>query len=493
MRLGRHFALIALLSSSALGCGLEPLQLTCEAAGTCDCPPSRVAPGVCCPAWSVATRDGECSLRPFVLPAPEDAMGEPAARNVKVIVDGNGRGLAAYWSASDAGSRVGVFEETAEHAWSERAPDAMLKGNGTSPELAAGANGGAVVVWADDSFVFSSERSSAGDWRDPAGMIDALSFWPKSYQPRVVERSGEWLLVWNQWMSTGYGVSVATRSSLKEAWKRPENADDVISPHLLFSNAPFPAMGPGGEALISWHQSVGGPLMAFASGRPSAEEPFARLEKGDYLSPPGAPIDSHGIANSKPAFAPSGAAAIAWTQENGAGATPVFLAVRDPGGSFRAPRDLADSFSRPVGVARCVQLAFGPNGDLYVIWYQDEGEGDTMFAARRRPDGTWAEDGRHPVRLSSGGTVAAAPALAVGPEGGVIAVWSEGSNKSPFRVAARRTGGAAEPWGAIEILSPSTGEDAADPAVGIGPGDRAMVGWTQGTLTGAQVMFARVE
>lgn len=231
--------------------------------------------------------------------------------------------------------------------------------------------------------------------------------------------------------------------------------------------------------------------MVYASERATADGELSRPAKEDFLSPPGAPVDSHPVANPRPSLSESGEAAVVWTQENGKGAIAVFLATRDRQGTWTRPKDLDDSFSPAVGTARCAQLAFSPAGELHVIWYQDRGDGDAVYAARRDASGRWLEDGHHPTRLSAPDAIAYAPALAVGPGGGVVAAFTE-ETKGQTRIAARRAGAADQPWSAEEMLSPR-GEAVGDPAVAIGPGDRAVVAWTQGPFGKARVVTARIE
>ncbi|MFT3773223.1 MAG: hypothetical protein QM820_48205 [Minicystis sp.] len=324
---------------------------------------------------------------------------------------------------------------------------------------------------------------------------DAFSFPPTGYEPRLAtNRAGEWIMAWNQWRSTPhYGVAVAHRDRADAPWVMPASADDVLSMEIFFSNAPVIALNDAGQALITWYQSLGGPLRAFVSERSGPGALFSRATEDSILSPDGAPVDSDPFAPVKPAIAADGSAAAAWPQENGKGATLVYLATRDAAGTWTKPRDLDDAFSIPSGYARGVQVAFGPGGDLYVVWYQDAGDGNAVYAARRHPDGTWAEDGRHPMRLSSTGATGIFPRIAVGPGGSAVVVWSERAAGGPQRVAARRTGPADQPWGAVEVLSPETGDDAVYPVVAVGPDDRTIAAWAQGPGTAQRVMIARIE
>lgn len=223
--------------------------------------------------------------------------------------------------------------------------------------------------------------------------------------------------------------------------------------------------------------------MTYVSERRGPGGAFSHPGARDYVSPMGAPVDSDPVANPKPALGPRGEAAVVWVQENGAGATPVYLATRDLSGAWTRPRDSADSFSRPAGVARSAQVAFGPGGELYVVWAQRDAPvpgkppDNAVLAARRGADGRWINPGREPVRLSSPHRDAWGPTLAAGPEGGALAAWVESWSKHEERIAVRRTGGDRPQWEALEWLSGPGHEGS--PVAAMGRGDWALVGWVR--------------
>ncbi len=451
------------------------------------CPPNRRADsGACCATWTLPEA-GACLSRPW---SHTDATGELGARLRGLALGGDGLGVAVWEVPLPGRPSLEIGEELSPGVWASRNPTRALAGADAAPAVAVGSDGAALVTWVHQggpSGVVASERDADGGWRDPAPG-EVRSFAPGGIEPwAAVAPGGEQFLVWCQQTRTGWGVSVAHRASARSAWEAPRGAEDVVSPDILFANQPQIAVDARGDALVAWYQSEGVPLMTYVSERRAPAGTFSRPGARDYLSAFGAPVDSDPVANPKPALGPHGEAAVVWVQENGAGATPVYLATRGADEGWTRPQFLGDSFSRPAGAARNARAAFGPGGELYVVWAQSEAPGNAILAARRGADGRWVNPGRDPVRLSSPQRNAWAPALAAGPEGGVIAVWVEAWSKHDERVAVRRTGGDRPGWEALEWLSgpgrPGT------PAVAMGPRDRAIVGWA----AEGRVVFASVD
>lgn len=456
------------LAVAASGCALDPLEKGC-------------------PPWTRAGEGGAaCAPRIFVTPAASDAVGEPGGRDIDLAVDALGRGIAAWSLTTASTSRAIVAEELTPGAWEIREPSAGLPGLADMFDIAIEPDGAAIVAFRqyvkEEGSVLLSRRDASGAWSDPGDLAARISFAPTAYEPRMaVHPSGEVLLVWNQWMSTGYGVALARRAPGSEAWQRPADPDDVLSPKILFSNAPQITVSPAGHALVTWYQSGGGPLMVRASERFGPEGAFSRPSVDEILSAPGGAVDSHPVANPVPAIGPDGEAVIAWTQENTGGAIPVYLAARDRDRAWTKPSDLKDTFSRPEGEARCPQVAFDKEGELYVAWYEEKDGEHRAYAARRAKTGEWIDPGSSPFELSSEGARGITPMLAVGADGSVLAAWAE-SVDGGWRVAARRTSAGA-PWGPVEILSPELPGFVSGLAVAAGgPQGRMVVAWTQGKL-----------
>jgi hypothetical protein len=446
---------------------------------------------------------GVCRARSFTLPAEGESLSGPGARRVSASIDGKGRALVVWDEASAINvDRLFVAEQgAAGGSFSLHEPAKALEGLSSHGVVVGGEAGDAVVAWRQlgsdgSTSVFVSERGTDGAWIDPGSHEDRFSFGTKAYEPRVAARpSGETLVVWNQWYDPEhYGVALATRPSPDAPFRLPTSASDVLSPPSYYANAPQITVNDRGDGLVSWYQSAGGPLMAFCSERFAGGE-FSRPDVGDFLSADGGEVDNDQTANPKPALAPDGRAAVTWTQQDGQGAIAVYLATRDAAGAWTRPATVADTFSPAAGESRDARAAFGPNGEMYVVWAQDEddsGAPSVRLAQRtqRTPEGAWVHPGKQPLELSTAGAQAITPIFAVGRAGGVLVVWSERVGER-FRIAARR--GGAEGFGPIEILS-TPGEDAFWPALAIsGPGERAVVAWIEGEPTSARVRAAFVE
>ncbi len=488
----RWLPLCSTAAMALLGCGcrLTPFQTDG------DCPDARrTASGICCPTWTIAG-GGACERRPWTLPVEGSGLGEADVRSLNVAIDGRGQPIASWIEATESSGRV-VVAEARGGAFEVRSPSEALGGTAVQSDVAAGVDGAAMVVWkqqypGSEGRVFVSEREADGAWSDPAGDGGSFSRLPTAYEPRPrFFPNGERLVVWNQWMSTGYGVATATKPP-GEDWHLPANADDVLSQHLLYSNAPQPAVNERGDAVISWYQSDGAALLAWESERFGYGGAFSRPGPTEYLSVRDAPIDSHPIANPKPALSPAGEAAVVWTQENGKGSTLVYIATRTPAGVWTKPASLDDALSPRLGYARCPQVAFAPTGDLFVVWYQDIGNGNRVLAAHRAPDGQWVEPGREPTLVSTEGRDAIFPALAIGGGGAVLATWSE-RQADRWVVAARRRAPSGSGWGPVEVLSVTGTGDASQPAAAIGgEAEVAIVGWTQSEGAVERAYFATV-
>jgi len=442
-----------------------------------------------CPAWT-RIDGGRCVLRTWVVDA--SPLGEPGATDVQVALGPEGEALVA-WTHATSIERFVVLAEGTEASSFTTQEVTIGEGIALEPAIALGPEGRALLAWkqqADEGRVYLATRDSQGAWRWP----DLPTSWSgNAYEPRVeIGSDGEALMVWNQWTGTNFGVALARRDpeDPESPLLGPTDSEQLLSPPVNFSNAPRLVSSETGEVLVTWYQAPIDDLMVYVSERRQPGGSFARPAAQGFVSPMGGPVNSHSEANPQPALHPSGMAAVVWTQqviEDGIDqAIPVFLATRDPEGTWHRPASLTDSLSSPEAFAQCPLVAFAPEGSMMVTWFQTERDRSEVFAWRRD-----AEDGEASaaLRLSSPDAEAVHPALAIGPDGGAVVVWAERETDT-WQVLARRHLPEDNRWLSAEPLStPQTG-NAPTPRIAIADDGRVLVAWAQGSIIEGQVHTA---
>jgi hypothetical protein len=456
-----------------------------------ECPAARAgSSGQCCPAWTEA-EDTRCTLRAWERGTEDDAFGPSGARDPVLSIDGAGRAVLAWEATGDEGHALVVAEETAIGHLGLREPASALAGEAVTPAVAAHEDGRAAVVWrqhdGSESRIYASTRVDTGGWDDPTPS-DARSWAGDADDPDVVFGPGsETIVAWSQWTGHDFRV-VVSRDRGGEA-----DAPVIVSPPLDFAGGPRLAVADNGDAIVTWTQTGGaGEPMVVASERTRQNGEWTRPGPSDVLSAPGAPTASLPDPDAVPAIDRRGGIAIAWTQASSTGAAPVYLATRDGLGEWTRPESVDDAFSGPGLVARAPRIAIGPSGEVWVAWTEDLGEQMRVVAAVRDAEGTWIEDGRDPAVLSAPGTDASEPALAVGPSGEAVVVFTQKSGEVRRIVARRRHAGGTR-WLDPEELSDAAQGDASEPTVAIGPTGRTVAAWVQGPPLAGHVRIAWVD
>lgn len=475
--------------SAATGCG----PVTDSA-----CPQARTLfNGECCVPWSVAQLD-RCVLSTWDTPDQGNAIGPAGASDPEVAVDNEGRVVLTWTEAREASATIAIADEQADGTFAVHYPAQALSGLGEAPSLAADATGRALVSWRQQvdgtGAVYYAQRATDGEWEQPPG-TQPLSHAPTAYEPRsIYAPSGETMVVYNQWTGENFGVAVASRDAKDRdgPLTAPAPSAGVLSPPVLFSNAPVPAIASNGDAIITWYQAPDNDLMTFVSERFGSDGAFSRPAADAFISPQGAPVANHGESNPAPAIHDRGSAVVAWTQENAQGHTPVFLATRDGWGRWTNPAGLDDAFSVPAGTARCVQTTFGGDGSLYVTWFEENLDaGLRVYASYRAPDGAWVEHGKDAVQLSTEGHDGIHPAVAVGPAGQALIAYAERDGVAGrWSLVVRRRNPGRAVWLPPEILSDNLTDEASEPTVAWRDGV-FVVAWVQGPLLGGSLYFAR--
>jgi hypothetical protein len=463
----RVLALTLLAACSSYDpCEEEPAACACAEA-------RRLDDGTCCFGFT-RPDDGVCSARTWTRPNVADAWGEAGAREVGVVVDSEGHGVAS-WVAQDDGI---VLAEEIDGAWMLQRP-----GVGSGPSLAAGPEREVWLAWTqsvDASAAVLASMRRDGAWMH-ARAEDPLATAGTDPQP-VVTAWGEALVVWTQ----SDGVALARRSPEDGVLVRLPTS---LSPAIASPSAAHLAVAPNGDAIVAWQQAAteGSDAMVFASERARIDGEFTRPSADAFLSPPGAPASDVVVA-----IGARGHAAVVWRQGRD-GVAPLYLATRDGLQEWTLPQGLDRPFSVARGEATDARVVFGRDTELYVIWSQHVDDRPQVWAAHRDELGAWDDSGLAPALLSSPDHDAASPSIAAGPHGETIAVWAERADGSPWRIATRRRNAGATKWSELDVLSPDDGSDANDPAVAIGSTGRAVVAWAQGPADATTIRFATMD
>ncbi len=444
-------------------------------------------PADACPGWT-ALHDNRCVLREWTISGPDDALSEPGAREVQLAVGVDDEALVAWADADLEHGHVVLAQSTGTSLGAEwdLMPLVGAQGVGLEPALALGPNGEALVAWKQQdtaSAIYLATRDRDRHWRLPESPI---SWGDTAYEPRVeFGGDGEAFVLWNQWTGANFGVALAQRSVGAPDFAVPADNDALLSAAVNYANAPRLAVGTEGEALIAWYQAPVADLMVFVSERRGSDAAFGRAAADDFISAPGGPVDSHAEANAWPALHSSGAAAVVWTQQQrGPWEIAVYLARRDPDGTWHRPASRDDTLSEPGGFARCPTAAFTPDGALVVTWYETR-DGDTAVFVQHG-DAQAVE----PLRLSANAVEAVHPALAIDDGGNAIVVWAENDQSAPdtWRVVARRYQSQEQRWLEAETISTPQAGLAPTPVLDVSPTTGAvMAAWAQGGVTDGRV------
>lgn len=128
------------------------------------------------------------------------------------------------------------------------------------------------------------------------------------------------------------------------------------------------------------------------------------------------------------------------------------------------------------------QLAADGKGNVYVLWYQDNGTGIYNIQAARywASTGTWGA----PQTIQSDTTVDALYVnLSTNAGGDVVAAWAQDDGTGVYSIWANRYASGSGQWGAAQKIQSGDGDAAVFPAVAMDAQGNAIVVWNQDSGT----------
>jgi hypothetical protein len=331
-----------------------------------------------------------------------------------------------------------------------------LDGTGSeagSPDVTAFGDGQAAMVWTrflasdETAHVFASVRPRGGPW-GPAEDLDARA---EPSDVRIVARpDGELIAVWRGTDAFADYDAHWARHPPGGPWSQPADVPIPSCCEVLEDLV----VGSDGSVTVLWDSTDASPT---SSTMPGGSDEWGPAE----------PLPD--IANPSLAAAPDGSVAVAWAANCSASGDCVQAAYKAPGERWSAPELVGDAQDTVTGVA----LVARADSSFTAAWTQS-GPPGAVRSNDRTPGagGGWAAVPDHVADLltdQAGCRFGATGCidLAVGADGKLAAVWSQG----PASIILRSLAAPSGPAVAASVRSPGGGWGEAELAGAPGGGD----------------------
>jgi hypothetical protein len=245
-------------------------------------------------------------------------------------------------------------------------------------------------------------------WRGDPALGEGAS------SPQVAVAASGWVLAWVS--SPALGSATLMVAEENGGAPRLHDASAALSGP---AQAPRVAVGPAGEAIVTWRQGSGDEGVVHRS---------VRLPGGSFVDPTGA---ASAVSFAPNAYEPTatiahdGEVLQVWNQWKSPG-YGIALARRAPGsGSFESPANARDVLSPDIYFSNYPQIARNDRGDAIVSWYQSTGAALRTYASERSGlDGSFSRPAADQALSPAAGPVAG-PAPAIAPNGEAAVAWKQ--------------------------------------------------------------------
>src|SRR5437867_4000312 len=350
-------------------------------------------------------------------------------------------------ASGDAGWLAPVFLETDD------------TGSATNPKIAVDESGAAIAVWQQfdgsrDNIVTNRFLPGAG-WGAPV-TVEAKPGWAS--EPKIaVDRSGDAIAIWSQEDGLQYNVW-ANRYASGWGWEGPvlieTTANDAIELDV--------SVDPAGNGVAVWAQWSGvTSIFNIWTNRYELGTGWGTATTVDVLPGtarvPQVVMDSTGIAT------------VVWAQED-SGWSNIYAARYIPGSGWATPTVIETS----PGYANYPNLAEDPQGNVTVVWAQNDPGWNSIFSNRYTVGVGWGTA----ERIETASTDAIFARVAADVDGNAVSVWQQ-SDGTRWHIWANRCLKRAG-WGTASQLDALTAGNGAElPQVAVDSRGNAIAVWRE--------------
>ncbi len=305
------------------------------------------------------------------------------ATHSQVAMEDNGDAIVVWEQYGSTGARIYKSELRAgiwTHPIDDNAHISPDVSHSQDVAVAIGANGHAIVVWAQADYryyrIYKSERR-AGIWTHPATLADCFSpDGTNAYEPSVAfDGSGNAVIAWLQGDGTNQQVFKAEFRA--GAWTYPTSRTDNISPDGTAATRVRVAMSSNGRGIIVWRQAT------------NATD--SRLFKSEYRGStwrhPATLATHFGVGPTVDEFAVQmdalGETVIAYTAKDATQPFAMYLS-EFRGGAWQHATSLTEHISPTGPDTSLPRVSIDGGNDVVVLWRQSTGANGHAFISEYR-------------------------------------------------------------------------------------------------------------
>ncbi|MET0557198.1 MAG: PKD domain-containing protein [Solirubrobacterales bacterium] len=396
------------------------------------------------------------SAAPVPLAPVDLSAGGQDAAGPQVAVDPAGDAVAVWSRFNGATQVIQAASRPAGGTWSGAADLSGAGGDATEPQLGIDGSGNAVAVWTRvnglRTVIQAATMAAGGGWSAPVDLSNAEG---NATAPQVaVDAGGDAVVVWSRFNGFNQIVQAAAKPA-GGGWSGAVDVSaaggDAIEPQVGIDGS--------GNAVAVWSRNSGSAFIVQASTRAGGGGWTGATDLSTVGGSAGEP---------QVAIGASGEAVAVWSRNDGANLI-VQSAARAAGGGWSGAVDLS-----AVGRnSKEPQVSLTPGGEAVAVWTREAAGFNTLAqAALRPPGGGWSG----PADLSSGGSIAAAPQVAVDRAGDAIVVWSDSAASPSLILSATRPAGGG--WEGRRQLS-GQGENSVEAQIALDPDGDGVGIWTR--------------